>query len=127
MVEELQVCISQLVDAFHKKVGIFEIAEQTQVQHQATGEVELFLRNGMTGGNEPSPVIIADNGEDKQDEEHTARFVIKEKTHQQKVDRPCFILPVDQRINSQYHRKKSPEIQLSKDHRLAFRIKQVRF
>lgn len=126
MIEELQVCISQLVDAFYKKIGILEIAEQAKVEHKATGEVELFLRYRSAGCNEPSPVIIADNRKDQQDEKNTAGFVIKEKADEQEIDRARLVLLIDQGIDAQHHRKKSPEIQLRKNNGLAFDVKEVR-
>lgn len=72
--------------------------------------------------NEKSPAVIADDGENKQQQEETAGLEIKKETDSKKINGARARMPVYLSIANKYNNKKCPEKKMREKQRLILRI-----
>jgi len=69
-----------------------------------------------------SPIVIAANGENQQQQKYPTGFKVKKQTYQQQISRAKFVVFVHKRIQEKHHRKKAPEKKMRKQQWLVLRV-----
>jgi hypothetical protein len=114
MVKELKVICSDLVKTFSKKVSVFKITKQAQIQHDTHCEKSPACSWRLTSEYSPAPKKITADRKKQQYNEHTAGFKIKEQTDKQQVKGAKLAGAVNKRINQKYKQKETPKEELGK-------------